>query len=274
MSIRDWLLEAAALLKKAGIPSPILDSELILSTTLGYERTYLHAHSDELLSAFDLKRANEYLERRINREPLAYIFGTKEFYGREFKVAPAVLIPRPETEEMIELLKQQPPKGRLLDIGTGSGIIGITAKLEFPELSVTLSDISPEALTIAKTNAKNLGAKSLRFVRSNLLEHWIGHTRPQSFDSIVANLPYVDENWESSPETVYEPSLALFAEDHGLQLIKKCILQSQQVLKREGLLLLEADRRQHTDIILFAKRHGLKREVVSGLIIGLRKAYP
>lgn len=234
-----------------GIDSALLDAELILAHTLRQSRTWLHAHGEELIDPRRLEIATARLDLRKERVPLAYILGYKEFYGRQFKVTPSVLIPRPESEAIIESLKEywDDKPGRLLDVGTGSGCIGITAKLELP-LDVTLADISRHALTVAEENAAALGAQ-VALQQSNLLEDI-----PGIFDIVIANLPYVDKAWERSPETNHEPVLALFAEDGGTALIKRLINQAGQHIRRGGLLLLEADPVQHPALVEHAKSRG------------------
>jgi release factor glutamine methyltransferase len=273
-AIKDWLQDAANQLAEVGISSAKLDAEIILAHTLRQNRTYLHAHDDELLSARQLEIADARLQLRLDRTPIAYIVGHKEFYGRLFKVNPATLIPRPESETIITLLKELTaqttiqlagtPK-RLVDVGTGTGCLGITAKLEVPELEVTLVDISRQALKVAETNATALHA-DVAITRSDLLLEY-----PFVADYIIANLPYVDSIWERSPETNYEPSLALFADDEGLALINKLIDQSPSRLSAGGYLLLEADPRQHDAIIKYAKRQQFSLCKIQDYIILLQK---
>lgn len=249
-----------------GIPSALLDAELILAHTLRQSRTWLHAHGEKIIDSRRLEIATARLDLRKERVPLAYILGYKEFYGRQFKVTPSVLIPRPESEAVIESLKEQwdDKPGRLLDVGTGSGCLGITAKLELP-LDVTLTDISRHALTVAEENAVTLGAQ-VTVLQSNLLEDV-----PGIFDIIVANLPYVDRTWERSPETNHEPALALFADDDGMALIKRLIDQAGPHLKTGGLLLLESDPDQHAELIEYAKNRGFSYTAVNGYCIVFKK---
>jgi release factor glutamine methyltransferase len=266
--VSNWLGNAAKQLQDAGITSARLDAEIILAHTLLKNRTYLHAHGDMLLDPYRRDIADIRLQLRLDRTPIAYIVGHKEFYGRLFKVTPATLIPRPESEDMITLLKTLASSNTptsLVDVGTGSGCLGITAKLELPQLHVTLLDISQHALTIAQKNAKKLQAE-VSILRSDLLESF-----SQQTGFILANLPYVDPAWQRSPETDYEPALALFAEDNGLRLIKKLIIQSISRLAPSGWLLLEADPRQHDEIIEAAKQHGLNHRETKGFIVCLQK---
>lgn len=262
-NIDGWLTNAIRKLLETGIPSARLDAELILSHTLKKGRTWLHAHGDETLESRQREIANARLDLRLDRVPIAYIIGHKEFYGRKFTVSTATLIPRPESEAMIELLgklKLASP-GRLVDVGTGSGCLGITAKLEHPELDVSLIDVDNHALNIAGKNADQLGA-DVTTIKSDLLSDY-----PFVADIILANLPYVDPEWERSPETNHEPSLALFAKDNGLDLIKKLINQTQTKLAKGGYILIEADRRQHHFITTYAEQSGLKLTDSNGLIV-------
>lgn len=271
MTIQQWLQNASQSLKKSGIPSHQLDAGILLSYSIKKSREYLRAHDDKVLSPAQLTRADILLKRRLNREPLAYILGKKEFYGRDFIVTPDTLIPRPETEAIIELVKKYHIKGRVLDVGTGSGCIGLTIKAENPAIDLIVSDTSSEALDIARKNAKTLEIKPVRYVVSNLLEHWLSHQKPKPFDVIVANLPYVDREWVVSPETAYEPDPALFSSDNGLSLVKQLIAQAaQHVLVAKGYLILETDIRQHMAVISYAQEHGFEHIETSGLILLLR----
>lgn len=273
-NIQDWLRDAAARLAGIGIESARLDAEIILAHTIKKPRVYLHAHGEEQLEIRHLEIADARLELRLDFTPVAYIIGHKEFYGRRFKVTTATLIPRPESETMIELLKSSfsptvpliPHAQRLIDVGTGTGCLGITAKLEYPELDVTLADISRHALNVAEQNAKALGAE-VTVHQGDLLR---GYGFP--VDIIMANLPYVDRSWEVSRETSAEPELALYAGNGGLALIYQLIIQAGQLLTTGGQLLLEADPRQHQDIISYAKQYGLAQDQTVGFIVSLRKS--
>lgn len=260
LTVKVWLDEATRQLTAAGIPSARLDAELLLAHTVRKPRTWLHGHVDDALDSRQIEIAHARLDLRLDRVPVAYIIGHKEFYGRSFKVTTATLIPRPESEALIELLDEALPKNerliaerplRLVDIGTGSGSLGITAKLEHPELDVTLTDVSRHALNIAEENATALRA-DVELIQSDLLTSY-----PFIADVIVANLPYVDPEWERSPETDHEPASALFAANNGLALIFELIIQTKEKLALGGKLILEADPEQHTAIKKEAARYGL-----------------
>ena len=264
MNISTWLKNAAETLKRSNISSSKLDAELILSNTLRKDRTFLHAHPDEKIDPRRVDIADARLMLRLDRTPLAYILGYRDFYGREFKVSPQVLIPRPESEVIIEILKEIQVSGKLLDVGTGSGCLGITAKLEIPELSVILSDISQKALRVASENAAKFNA-DVALIESDLLR-----SVPGKFDIITANLPYVDRSWQRSPETNHEPELALFADNEGLALIYRLIDQLPCHLSSGSLVLIEADLRQHGAIIAYAASRQLHHKLTRGLSIVLQ----
>lgn len=270
MNVSELEAKIAQRLRAAGIESARLDAGVIIGHVLNQSREWLLAHDDDLVSSEDGQRVEELALRRAKREPLAYIIGYKEFYGRRFMVTSDVLIPRPESEVMIDMLSDVVVRGntqtigdtakcnyssrtyRLIDIGTGSGCLGITAKLERPELNVTLSDISDKALEIARKNAEQLSA-DIRLVRSNLMDNVSG-----KFDIILANLPYVNPNWDYlSPELKYEPDLALYASDDGLALIYKLINQVPAHLVRGGYIILEMDTPQIERIGTYAEARGL-----------------
>lgn len=259
MTIGGWLSDATKELVEAGIDSARLDAEILLAHTLKERRTYVHAHpSDEIDRRLE-EIANARLDLRRDRTPLAYIIGHKEFYGRLFAVNPHVLIPRPESEEIITQFREvlgetqmlpDMPTRRLVDIGTGSGCLGITAKLLYPELDVTLLDISKPALRVAQKNARALNAE-VETIESDLLTSY-----PYSPDFVLANLPYVDQSWEHSPEIEQEPPEALYAAKDGLAIIEKCFDQLSHRIKPGGIAIFEADPRQWTAITEIAKATG------------------
>ncbi|MDR2063546.1 MAG: peptide chain release factor N(5)-glutamine methyltransferase [Candidatus Nomurabacteria bacterium] len=248
MTAETWLKSATLKLQIAGIPSAKLDAELILAHTANLPRESLHAHLDRHLPSSAVTTANKLLSRREQREPLAYLTGHKEFYGRDFIVNRDVLIPRPESEEIIDIAKiLAPTQATIVDVGTGSGCLGVTLKLELPSAQVTLSDISERALKVARRNAKNLAA-AVKVQKSDLLKNL-----PQPVDIIVANLPYLDKSWSVSPETRHEPPAALFASQSGEQPNRALLSAAPAHLKKQGRLILEADPKSHASLIDFAK---------------------
>lgn len=273
MTIAEWLNRTSSTLADAGISSARLDAELILAHTLRKSRTFLHAHPEEDLSMRYLEIADARVQMRLDRTPLAYIIGHREFYGRSFRVTPATLIPRPESETMIVMLKEASAQNNLplgestpmlVDVGTGSGCLGITAKLELPELDVTLLDSSRHALTVAETNAKRLEA-DVHILRSDLLQSY-----PFRANYILANLPYVDESWPVSPETDHEPKEALFASGGGLAVINRLIDEIPARLAPGGLVFIEADPRQHAAVIRKAADSGVELKNTSGFVLSFQ----
>jgi release factor glutamine methyltransferase len=263
-TVAAFFRKATRKLTEAGIPTARLDTLVLLADTLKQDKGWSLAHPEHELTDEQSKLLNEQLAKRAKRTPLAYIRGQQEFYGRDFAVNPDVLIPRPETEQIIEQLKAlAPKKGTLLDVGTGSGAIAITAALELPHLTVEACDISPAAMQVAKQNADALKAP-ISFFESDLLQNASG-----TYDMIAANLPYVDESWERSPETNAEPALALFAADHGLALIHELVNQAPNHLIKDGYLLLEANPRQHKAITESA--HQFTPKTTDGFILVLQK---
>ena len=256
MNVASWL-------KQTKLKIPALDAELILLNILGQtNRTWLITHADQILTDTEIETADQYTARRQNGEPLAYVLGYKEFYGRNFKVTPDTLIPRPETEDIFDLI---PAEAQIiLDLGTGTGCIGITTKLEHPEKTVICSDISPKALEIAKENAQNLQA-DVQLIESNLLNQI-----PNEPDLVIANLPYVDPDWDwlDHKSLDYEPTLALYAKDQGLELIKKLIDQAKN--RQIKYLILEADPSQHEAIINYAQKQNYNLEKQQNFILKLR----
>jgi release factor glutamine methyltransferase len=266
-TISSWITESSKILLSHGIKSARLDTEIILSSTLHRDRTYLVAHGELYLSKYLLKRLNKKIERRLNREPIAYIVGQKNFFGRNFIVSRSTLIPRPESEDIFEAINNIKLGyiKNVIDVGSGSGCLGITAKLEHPFFDITLIDISKRALKIAKINALRLDAK-IHILHSNLLKSYF-----KTADLIIANLPYVDITWERSPETNYEPKQAIIARNGGLQLIKKLIIQASGKLTHNGYLILEADPCQFERIVLLCRKFNLSEIYRKNYIIVFQK---
>lgn len=239
-------------LREAGTDQPLLEAQVLASHILSIDRSRLLAHPEYEI---DDEKAGRLLARRVRQEPLAYILGYREFYGRRFRVTPDVLIPRQETETLItailELERRLPKNARVLDLGTGSGCIGVTLKLERPNLSVTLSDVSPGALGVAAANARALGA-DVELVLSNAFENLQG-----PFHCIVSNPPYV-ANSEHLPIEVgeHEPHMALFSGPSGLEFYRRLANEASSHLDAgTGFLLFEVGDGQARSVSdLFADR--------------------
>ena len=292
MNVNSWL-------KKASSSIDRLDAELILASIFDKDRTFLHAHADEELTAEQQKVVDDMLLRRQKHEPLAYILGYKEFYGHKFYLTRDVLIPRPETEALVDIASElyqklstnavKPAKTtgtakavqtiqsgepiKILDLGTGSGCIALSLASKLsqstknhaePEANIQIvaSDISAKALACAEYNAQKLQIKSISWVKSNLLKSKA--FKNQTFDIIVANLPYVDKAWPWIDKNTlkYEPKLALYASNYGLGLIKNLIDKAPKHLKKGCFLVLEADICQHQAILDYAAEKNILQEYV------------
>jgi release factor glutamine methyltransferase len=251
MNILDWL-------EKAKTKVPSIDAELILLDILREkDRTYLISHDTRDLTEVEEEKANYYLNERAKNKPLAYIINSKEFYGREFYVDENVLIPRPETEDIIDIVKKIAENidyPIIYDVGTGSGCIATTLKLEIPKAKVVAIDNSDKALEVAKKNSTKLHSDII-LQKSDLLND----APDRNIDIVAANLPYVDKAWDwlDFDSLEYEPLTALYASNDGLALIYELI---NQVSARPDIkhLILESDPSQHQKIIDYCHKKGLE----------------
>jgi release factor glutamine methyltransferase len=216
-------------MQAAGVESPRLDAELLLSEATGWERAKLAAEPEAGVPADAARRFGEMVRRRLRREPVAYVLGHKGFRAIELAVDPRVLIPRPETELLVELALELRPE-RVLDVGTGSGAIALAIADELPGCEVVATDTSAAALEVARGNAERLGlADRVRFFEGMLPDGdmgWVGGGRAETRDLIVANLPYVAETeWANlEPEVAeWEPREALLAGTDGLDVIRAAV---------------------------------------------------
>ncbi len=238
-NIKKLLMDAASLLA-ASSDSARLDAEILLCLALNKPRSYLRAWPDNEPDTTQEYVFKCYLQERLLGKPIAYITGYKEFWSRDFKVTPEVLIPRPETELIIELCLDLIPKNnktRILDLGTGSGIIGITLAAECPNCEVIASDFSLAALDIAKFNAQTHQTTNISFYQSD----WLTDIPNQTFELIVSNPPYIakDDVHLIQGDLRFEPSSALSANKNGLSDIKTIINNARKYLNPEGYLLIE-----------------------------------
>lgn len=224
--------------------SPRLDAEVLLATVLGKNRSYLRAWNDKLLDDKTLAHYWSLIEKRAQGVPIAYLTGRREFWSREFMVSVDVLIPRPETELIVELCLAQMGSGnhyrpyRILDLGTGSGVLAITLGLEWVNASIIAVDKSQAALAIATQNSKQLGCENVLFVLSD----WFSELDPQlNFDFIVSNPPYIAEEdlHLTQGDIRFEPRSALVASDEGLNDIIKISTEASKRLANQGSLFLE-----------------------------------
>jgi release factor glutamine methyltransferase len=242
VTIRDALRSAAERLEQHRVSNARLTSELFLAHVLSTTREYLHSHDDRVLSDDEAQGLEDRIYDRISGVPLQYIVGRQEFYGRMFRVTPAVLIPRPETEYIVEAvlegLESPTPNATplILDVGTGSGCIAVTLSLEIPGAQVFATDISHEALLVAQQNAKALESP-VRFVCMDVLDAIAGE-----FDFIVSNPPYVrrDEITRLQREVrEHEPHVALFSPEDELAIYRRLVTGAEERLKSGGRIAME-----------------------------------
>jgi release factor glutamine methyltransferase len=262
MTIAAWLLEIMKKLGKAEVDSPRRDALVLLEDTLQKDRTWVLAHSDHELSIPTLEKLSTLIERRINREPLAYIRGKAWFYGRFFEVNNHVMIPRPESEDFIDLLKEIRPSN-IIDVGTGSGCLAITAALELPATEIKAIDISTKALEVARRNSQNY-AVSIEFIQAYLLEPLSTlHTKNTT---VIANLPYVPKALITSPEIEQEPAGALFSGESGLDHYQSFWAQVSGLANKPAHILTESLESQHSPLIELAIKSGYKINKTRGLV--------
>jgi release factor glutamine methyltransferase len=244
ISIAEAITEAAQVLKNSGVPDARRDAASLLSFTVERDRTFLISHSDHLLSETELESFRDRVDRRSHGEPLQYITGQQDFYGRVFRVSPAVLIPRPETELLVEAALELVGEGdaaRICDVGTGSGCIVITLACERVNARGIALDISASALEIAKQNAVAMKVdKRLKFLLSDCFDALA--KADEVFDLIVSNPPYVAAGVVSGLQREvkdHEPMVALTPGANGLSVIKRLIDEAPGLLRKDGHLLLE-----------------------------------
>jgi release factor glutamine methyltransferase len=237
MTILTALLQGTQLLQDEAISVPRLTAEVLLTHALHRERSYLYAHPEEELSEVAWIHYGRYLHERLKGKPTQYITGHQEFYGRDFRVTPDVLIPRPETEHLVEAaMGKIHPRDLVLDVGTGSGAIAISLALETPA-HVFATDISSDALCVAQANARSLSA-NVGFLGCDLLDA----IRDRSINVLVSNPPYVPRTDEPNLQREvrdYEPHVALFAGPTGLETYERLIADAARILRPHGWLLLE-----------------------------------
>jgi len=260
----EWLQEATKALNKANIPSARLDALLLLEQISGKKKEILLTYPETFIGRNRLRKLNRLLKKRSEHIPLAYLVNKKEFYGRDFYVNNKVLVPRPESESFISLLEKISfaKKQKMLDLGTGSGILAITIKSLHPSWDVAATDISKKALTVARKNAKSFGL-DIRFRKSNLF-----NSIDNDFDVITANLPYVPTTLKVLEEVMNEPSVAVFSGDDGLVLYRILLTSS---FKKDAYLLLESLLTQQDEIKALAKENGFKLIDKENLVLVFKK---
>jgi release factor glutamine methyltransferase len=237
MTLQTALVQGTQLLEEASIAVPRLTAEVLLSYALKCERVYLYAHPEQELREVEWLHYGRYLHERLQGKPTQYIIKRQEFYGREFRVTPDVLIPRPETEHVVEVaLSVARDARRMVDVGTGSGALAVTLQLE-TGASAFATDISALAVAVATGNAVRLGAR-VGFVVCDLLSG----IADRSMDLIVSNPPYVPIGTREGLQREvrdWEPAVALFAGESGIELYERIVADAPRVLRPGGWLVME-----------------------------------
>lgn len=258
-SLLDILQKTTAFFQQKGVPQARLDAELIIAHVLGCRRLDLYLQFDRLLSEDELAAMRPLVARRGKREPLQHILGEAHFHGLVLKADARALIPRPETEELVELLVElfgKTPPATVCDLGTGTGAIALALAAAFPAAQVTAVDASPDALALARENAATAGlAERVRFVESD----WLAALGGERFSLLVSNPPYLtDEEWEQAEPEVrtWEPRSALTAGADGLDDYRQILAAAPAHLKPGGWLALETGSAQHAALAELAETAG------------------
>lgn len=260
-----WLSTAEKKLLSMGIATARLDCLVLLEDCLNKNRAQLLAHPELPLTPAQVADLDTKIVQRSHHVPLAYLRGKTEFYGREFIINEDVLEPRPESETMIDLFlqlfkSQHDSELKVLDIGTGSGALGITAGLELGLETVYLSDIDAGALAVARQNAKAL-KQPTEFFQNDLF-----HFNNIDFDVLLCNLPYVPDNFEVNTAALHEPRLAIFGGPDGLDLYRQLFAQAQAAAKKPRYILTESMPPQHDELAAIAQSHGYRMQTKDDFI--------
>ncbi|MFP1980337.1 peptide chain release factor N(5)-glutamine methyltransferase [Lonsdalea quercina] len=257
MDYQRWLHQAIQRLQDSD--SPRRDAEILLEFATGKARTFILAFGETLLSETERLQLSQLLERRIAGEPIAYLIGQKEFWSLPLTVSPATLIPRPDTECLVEQVLKFLPAGPadILDLGTGTGAIALAIASERPDCRVQGVDVQPDAVTLAKKNAQRLGISNVSFTQGS----WFSGVTGQHFSAIVSNPPYIDPEdiHLSQGDVRFEPSSALISGDEGLADLRVIITESAQYLLPGGWLLLEHGWQQGCAVRELLKQQGFIR---------------
>ncbi len=242
MQLKEALREAIALLEDNRVGSPRMNAEVLLMFVIGGDRAYLYAHPERGLTADEQARYEEALQQRARGVPAQYITGHQEFWGLDFVVGPGVLIPRPETEHLVEavleLCRERPQQLRLVDVGTGSGCVALALAHELPEAEIHATEICEAALEMARANAVRLGLeRRVTFHHTDLLDGVEG-----PFDVVASNPPYVGESEHDKVQLEvrkFEPRCAVFAGENGMDVIRRLAPQARDALRPGGTLAVE-----------------------------------
>ncbi len=256
-TIKDWLRYAISQLRACDIKSSRLDALILLCDSLEKDKSWVLAHPEYEIQGSELKDLNTKITQRAQHIPLAYLRRKVEFYGREFTVNEQVLVPRPESEALIEIVKKVIQNMNyedliLADIGTGSGALAVTVKLEFPHARVYATDIDRSCLAVAKTNAATHSA-TLTLLQGTVLQPLLDSTPKIQPDIILANLPYVPTHYSVNRAATHEPALALYGGEDGLDLYRKLFAQTHALAKKPAYVVTESLAVQQADLEQIAR---------------------
>jgi release factor glutamine methyltransferase len=251
-TIKSWLEAAEAELGEAGIATARLDCLVLLEDTLNTNRTQILSDQKRQITDVEQHQLDELIAKRAQHIPLAYLRRKTEFYGREFYIDERVLEPRPESETMIDMVKSLalPPAAKLADVGSGSGALGITTKLECPELDITLLEIDSDALAVSRMNVSSYNI-DVQTLQSDLLS-----AANEQFKVLLCNLPYVPDDFQVNTAALHEPRLAIFGGQDGLDVYRQLFEQISASTTPKPKLLSESLPPQHPELARIAADHG------------------
>jgi len=267
VTVREAIKDAECWLGKSGVSSSRLDAELLLAHIIEKDRVWLVAHDEEELAPEIRQQYAILVQKRTQRVPLVHLTKMREFYGLKLFITADTLTPRVETEQMVEwAIKYAPKNGRIIDIGTGSGAIAVAMAKHRPDLKITGTEVSLPALEVAKSNAAR-HKTAIDLVESDLWDNIEG-----TFEVIVTNLPYLrdDAKQDLMEEVKYEPDVALFGGEDGLDLYRRFLMGIPKYLDKDGFLFTECDPWQHEELIAEASKYRLKPIEQGYFILGFQ----
>lgn len=267
MTIQQWLSAANEQLKMAHVDTARLDALVLLSDELSRDKSWILGHPEHIIQGSEIENLSTKIAQRAKHLPLAYVRGKVEFYGREFTINKHVLVPRPESEAMIGLLKSLVSNIRdvtVADIGTGSGALAVSAALELPHAQIFATDISKQCLTVARNNAKLLSA-SVTFLQGDLLKPLEHILRLDVTFVLLCNLPYVPNTFPINLAAAHEPKLAIFGGEDGLDLYRKLCAQLSVFKFKPQAIITESLCDQHVKLVSLMKTIGYNLHASDGL---------
>lgn len=265
MTVKDWLTTNQSHLEQSGITTARLDCLVLLEDALGKDRAFLLTHPETSIPPASVTTLSKQVAKRAKHTPLAYIRGRTEFYGREFIINMHVLEPRPESETMIDVLKRLPEPAHVIDVGTGSGALAITAKLELPQTTVMALDIDPKCLEIARQNCHQYQV-NIKLIQNDLLRG----LRIQDDTILICNLPYVPDKFTLNQAAMNEPKVAIFGGKDGLDHYRTLFEQVSDSKVKPTHVLTESLPFQHAELITIARQHNYTQAIEDDFIQGFQ----